>query len=96
MFSNASCDGSLRPQLGQRRADRLGRFVARNIVAAEAAVAAERAAGDVLELPLRAIRRSFLNCPSSTCSSTFTVAGRADRECLPSQISRPAVAGTTR
>ena len=55
MFSNASCDGSLRPQLGQRRADRLGRFVAGNVVAAEAAVPAERAAGDVLELPLRAI-----------------------------------------
>ena len=41
--------------VGQRRADRLGRFVAGNVVAAEAAVAAERAAGDVLELPLRAV-----------------------------------------
>ena len=59
---------------GQRRADRLGRFVAGNVVAAEAAVAAERAAGDVFELLLRAIGRSS-SCPaSSSRSSTFTVA----------------------
>ena len=56
MFSNASCGRILAAPTGQRRADRLRRFVARNVVAAEAAVAAERPAADVFELPLRAIR----------------------------------------
>ena len=57
MFSNASCDSVLAAPIGQRRADRLGRFVAGNVVAAEAAVAAERPAGHVIELPLRAVGR---------------------------------------
>src|SRR5262245_7964369 len=41
----------------KRCANRLGRFEARNIMAAEAAIPAQRAACDVLELPLGPIGR---------------------------------------
>ena len=80
---------------GQRRADRLGRFVARNVVAAEAAVAAERTAGHVLELPLRAIG-VVLELADQNLLVDLDRGREPLAECRPWRIARPACAGTTR
>ena len=84
MFSNASCDTSLRPQLASGVPIGLAVLVARNVVAAEAAVPAQRSAGHVFQLPLRPIRRRHAHC-SATVHPLFTVAGRSFRDARPSQ-----------